>query len=73
MVLGGNGDNHGFRHHREYDPKQRRQHRRLRLLSERREVAQMTCDQCQALYINGVFCHELGCPNSKKKKKKKKT
>ncbi len=24
------------------------------------------CDQCEALMINGVFCHETGCPNSKK-------
>ena len=20
------------------------------------------CDQCQAVMINGVHCHELGCP-----------
>lgn len=26
----------------------------------------MTCDQCQAACINGVFCHEIGCPNSRK-------
>ncbi len=25
-----------------------------------------TCDQCEALVINGVFCHEQGCPNEKK-------
>ena len=25
------------------------------------------CDQCEALMINGVFCHEIGCPNSGKK------
>lgn len=24
----------------------------------------MKCDQCEALMINGVFCHETGCPNS---------
>ena len=24
------------------------------------------CDQCQMLNINGVNCHEHGCPNSKK-------
>jgi hypothetical protein len=24
----------------------------------------MHCDQCEALMINGVFCHERGCPNS---------
>lgn len=21
------------------------------------------CDQCLAIMINGVFCHEIGCPN----------
>ena len=26
----------------------------------------MNCDQCEAAMINGVFCHETGCPNSKK-------
>ena len=26
----------------------------------------MKCDQCEALTINGVFCHETGCPNSGK-------
>ena len=25
------------------------------------------CDQCNANYINGIFCHEAGCPNSGKK------
>jgi hypothetical protein len=25
----------------------------------------MRCDQCQASMINGVFCHETGCPNSR--------
>lgn len=24
----------------------------------------MKCDQCAALRINGVFCHETGCPNT---------
>lgn len=23
----------------------------------------MKCNQCEALMINGVFCHETGCPN----------
>jgi hypothetical protein len=23
----------------------------------------MHCDQCEMLSINGVACHELGCPN----------
>jgi hypothetical protein len=26
----------------------------------------MHCDQCQALMINSTFCHEIGCPNSRK-------
>lgn len=25
----------------------------------------MHCDQCEMLSINGVACHETGCPNSK--------
>lgn len=25
------------------------------------------CDQCDAAMINGVFCHEQGCPNKKRK------
>jgi hypothetical protein len=25
------------------------------------------CDQCDACMINGVFCHETGCPNSRKR------
>jgi len=23
----------------------------------------MKCDQCDSATINGVFCHEQGCPN----------
>ena len=26
----------------------------------------MHCNQCEALYINGLFCHETGCPNERK-------
>ena len=26
----------------------------------------MNCDQCEALRINGRFCHEHGCPNAGK-------
>lgn len=26
----------------------------------------MHCNQCEAAMINGVFCHETGCPNSRK-------
>ena len=24
------------------------------------------CDQCEMLSINGIPCHEIGCPNAKK-------
>ncbi len=24
----------------------------------------MACDQCEAVSINGIACHETGCPNS---------
>jgi hypothetical protein len=30
-------------------------------MSKRREL--ISCDQCQMLSINGVPCHETGCPN----------
>lgn len=26
----------------------------------------VTCDQCNLLSINGIACHEHGCPNAKK-------
>lgn len=31
------------------------------------ELQRITCDQCELLSINGVVCHEHGCPNSKKR------
>lgn len=27
----------------------------------------IACDQCEAAMINGVFCHEHGCPNARKR------
>lgn len=27
----------------------------------------MKCDQCEMVSINGVACHETGCPNSRAK------
>lgn len=27
----------------------------------------MRCDRCEMLSINGVPCHETGCPNSRKR------
>lgn len=29
------------------------------------KMARIRCNQCEALMINGVFCHETGCPNTK--------
>ncbi len=26
-------------------------------------MTQPKCDQCEQLRINGVVCHEIGCPN----------
>ena len=26
----------------------------------------ISCNHCQPMMINRVFCHETGCPNSKK-------
>jgi hypothetical protein len=26
----------------------------------------VTCNQCEMLSINGIACHETGCPNSRK-------
>ena len=26
--------------------------------------ARVRCDQCEASMINGIFCHETGCPNT---------
>jgi hypothetical protein len=31
---------------------------------EEDDTPQMSCDQCQMLSINGVPCHETGCPNT---------
>ena len=27
------------------------------------KTKQIKCDQCELLRINGVICHERGCPN----------
>jgi len=29
-----------------------------------RDYEDHSCDQCVALMINGVYCHETGCPNA---------
>lgn len=28
------------------------------------------CSQCAALFINGMACHETGCPNARKRRKR---
>ena len=30
------------------------------------ETEDLSCNQCQALMINGRYCHETGCPNTRK-------
>lgn len=37
-----------------------------RIESAYAEEERVHCDQCQMLSINGVACHETGCPNSRK-------
>jgi hypothetical protein len=32
----------------------------------RSDATAVRCDQCEAAMINGVFCHETGCPNTHK-------
>lgn len=27
------------------------------------------CDQCDFLFINGIGCHEFGCPNAAREKR----
>ena len=29
-------------------------------------TSKIHCDQCEAAMVNGVFCHEHGCPNARK-------
>jgi hypothetical protein len=36
------------------------------VFQKRKEATIMQCDQCEMLSINGVACHETGCPNSRK-------
>lgn len=31
----------------------------------------VTCDSCAVLVINGVICHEHGCPNARRGKVRK--
>ena len=32
-------------------------------VSEDTETIRLGCSQCEALAINGIACHETGCPN----------
>lgn len=38
------------------------------LKARKRKLFDRSCDQCQALFINGIYCHEIGCPNMRKVK-----
>ncbi len=31
-------------------------------------VFTVRCSQCEACFVNGVPCHEHGCPNARKRK-----
>jgi hypothetical protein len=33
------------------------------------KIIHVKCSQCEAMVINGVACHETGCPNAKKNRK----
>ncbi len=37
-------------------------------VSEESDGARVGCSQCEALVINGVACHETGCPNSRRQR-----
>ena len=37
-------------------------------LEDETETEDNRCDQCEASMINGVYCHETGCPNTLKVK-----
>jgi hypothetical protein len=32
---------------------------------QRSPTGRLHCDQCEAVSINGLACHETGCPNAK--------
>ena len=36
-------------------------------MSQQTTLKVKRCNQCAVLYINGVFCHETGCPNQGKR------
>jgi hypothetical protein len=35
-------------------------------MTRQKKTAKVRCNQCEALMINGVFCHERECPNERK-------
>jgi hypothetical protein len=39
---------------------------RSKAAKARKELLSHRCNQCEAAVINGVFCHENGCPNTRK-------
>lgn len=38
-----------------------------RVSEDNDDHARVGCSQCNALVINGVVCHETGCPNARRK------
>jgi len=39
-------------------------HRFIDQMSNLGQSTYISCDSCQAIIIQGVFCHESGCPNA---------
>lgn len=37
-------------------------------VSDESDGARVGCSQCEALVINGVACHETGCPNESRRR-----
>lgn len=37
-------------------------------VSDDGEGARVGCSQCEALVINGMACHETGCPNERSRR-----
>lgn len=35
--------------------------------AKRKRPRKVSCDQCQLVVINGIPCHEHGCPNARRR------
>lgn len=41
--------------------------KRLTIDDDPEVVSIPKCNQCDSVTINGLYCHELGCPNARKR------